>query len=191
MSTSRIVPLVLAALLLSPTVLPAQGFRAECRKSCSDALDRCRAADGPTRRCRRQVRADCRRNGPRLACRPNYSGVWTFIPTGEVTDGCGLTGADLAVLTRMVVREGIWTDVVTAEFGPGHDSIAGYLRENGATILEGEAVIGGCTMSPEVFIEPSPSLPWNVMNGAIRAGGLCGGQSCALQVDGRWDWVRE
>jgi hypothetical protein len=192
MPTSRIVLLVLAAPLFCPTVLPAKGFRAECRTSCSDALYRCRDADGPARRCRRRLRADCRRNGPRAACRPNYSGRWTFTPTGAVTDECGLvTAADLTAITSMVVHEETRGDILTAEFGPGRDSIVGYLRDDGSTILEGETLLGGCPMASEVFIAPSPSLPWNVMNGAIRSGGRCGEQSCALQVDGRWDWVRE
>jgi hypothetical protein len=185
MSPSRFALLVLAGLLLCPAVLGAKGFRAECRRSCSDALHRCRAADGPTKRCRRQLRAYCRRNGPRLACRPSYSGVWTFTPTGEVTDTCGLlTGTDLTALTTMVVREETFGDTVTAEFGPGRDSIAGYLRGDGSTILEGETPIGGCAMVSEVFIQPSPSLPWSVMNGPIRSSGLCGEQTCCCTSTG-------
>jgi hypothetical protein len=192
MATSRIVLLALAASLLCPAAPPAKGFRAQCRKACSDALYRCRDADGPAKRCRRQLRAACRLNGPRAVCRPSYSGIWTFTPTGEVSDGCGLvTGADLTALASMVVREETRGDTVTAEFGPERDLIAGYLRDDGSTILEGETLVGGCAMVSEVFIAPSPSLPWGLMNGAIRSAGLCGGQSCAIRVDGRWDWVRE
>jgi hypothetical protein len=193
MSKTRSRVLVLAGLLATLGAVPAtaMGRRAECRKLCGDALERCHRVD-ELKRCRRQVRAECRRSGPQTVCRPSYSGDWTFTPTGELTDDCGIAAkTSVTELTRMVVVEETFGDGITAEFGPGRDRIVGYVRQDDSTILEGEIVLDGCVLGIEVFIEPSTSLPRNAVDGSIRSQGTCGERRCLFQVDGRWDWQRD
>jgi hypothetical protein len=160
-------------------------------EACGDALERCHRVD-ELRRCRREVRAECRRNGPQTVCRPSYTGSWAFTPTGETTDDCGFAAkTGVTELTRMVVVEGTFGDEISAEFGPGGDRLAGYVRDDDSTILEGEIVLDGCVLGIEVFIQPSTSLPRNAVGGTIRAQGTCGERRCLLQADGRWDWQRD
>jgi hypothetical protein len=191
---TRIAALVCAAMLSCPGTVPAasaMGPRAQCRKLCGDALAHCHEADDH-RRCRRQIRAECRRDGPQIVCRPNYTGSWAFTPTGELMDGCDLAaGGDLAELPRMVVHADRWGDGICAEFGAARATLVGYVRTGGGTILEGEALLDGCVLGTEIFIEPSPLLPRNAVSGGIRAQGTCGDRGCLFEVDGRWDWRRE
>ena len=91
----------------------------------------------------------------------------------------------------MGVLEAAWGDGISGEFGPARDRLSGYVRPGGSTILEGETLPDGCVLGPELFIDPSPLLPRNAVNGTIRSHGTCGDRRCLFEVDGRWDWRRE
>jgi hypothetical protein len=188
---SRSLPrlLVIAAMLACVAIATATaaGRRAQCRALCGDAVRRCRVTGGRAHFCRRLVRAECRHDGPDVACWPNYTGTWTFTATSEVADECGLAaGNDPTRLIRMAVRDG--DDVVVADFPAGGERVFGYLRPDGSTILEGGMTLGGCRLDAEILIARSPSLPRYAANGSIRAGGRCGGRICEFAVSGRWDW---
>jgi hypothetical protein len=190
MSTTSIASIVLAGVLLSGSgpVRHADAARAECRKFCRDAIARCRDLDPERKQCRRSVRRECRQEGPQLACRPNYTGTWTFTPIGAVTDDCKLTGGDLTALTRLVVRESRTSDSVSGELGGNGEYIYGYMRSTGATILEGTTHLDGCELGIEIFIEPSAALSRYATEGEVRMGGLCGDRVCCVGAVGRWDW---
>jgi hypothetical protein len=190
----RIAAFAFAAMLSCSGTVPstwAMGPRAQCRKLCVDALAHCRDADDH-KRCRRQIRTECRHEGPQIVCRPSYTGTWAFTPTGELMDSCDLAArVDLAELTGMVVHEATSSDGIWAEFGPARDNLYGYVRPGGSTILEGETLLDGCLFGMEIDIDPSPLLPRNAVNGTIRSQGTCGDRRCLFEVDGRWDWRRE